>query len=137
MWRGNLGYGAHTYVREQLLTIYQIILPLFPQITVQLESRELQRQTISQHRSRLLVSVIHYLWQALYPGVDDASHVQHPRILFDQRSDLHLSRTCHPDTPGSGRSLVSHLLSSFRKAVSRIKCGRDRRHRVVPVQRPL
>jgi hypothetical protein len=45
MWRGNLRCGAHTYVHERLLTIYQI-LPRSSQITVLLESRELQRQTI-------------------------------------------------------------------------------------------
>ena len=36
-------------------------------------------------RSRLPVSVISHLRGALYSGVDAASHVQHPDILFDQK----------------------------------------------------
>jgi hypothetical protein len=48
-WRGNLRYGTHSYVHERLLTVYQILLPPSSQITALLESRELQRQTISHH----------------------------------------------------------------------------------------
>jgi hypothetical protein len=44
------------------------------------------RTFITFVRFRLPVSVIHRLWRTLYSGVDDAFHVQHPDILFDQHS---------------------------------------------------
>ena len=40
----------------------------------------------SLFRSRLPVNVTPHLWGILYSGVDDASHFEHPDILFDQHS---------------------------------------------------
>jgi hypothetical protein len=85
-------------------------------------------------RSKLPVSVIHHLWRTLYSGLDDASYVQYPDILFDQHSYLHISRAFHAGTPGSGRSLAFDFSSPFRKGDSSIQCCIRRRHRVVTIQ---
>ena len=79
-------------------------------------------------RPRLPVSIVHHLWRTFYSGVDNASHIQHPDILFDQHSYPQMSRTLHLGT------LAFDLPPPFRKGDSSIQCCMDRRHRVVTIR---